>query len=249
MAYPFNRSCDPVRRHRKPENSKSRNKNNKMQSGAWRDPEGPPENLGQMIADYVRSMSEILASNEFRDFVLWSHRELQTEDIRPLLWAHPAPKETPKLDWQVIDRRLNMDVKLLHRARLIAQGSHPKPQHHETPNGLWVHEFNEAVRILGANETATMNYIQALADGKVTSYGGIQQLLINRDSRELAYQLVRSTENLDWFFRVRGNTDGEVAMRNILERIKGRYFTCCFIQDDEPVYSLSEFAVKQHMRP
>ncbi|KAL8666612.1 MAG: hypothetical protein Q9168_007452 [Polycauliona sp. 1 TL-2023] len=244
VTYRLKRSLNSFHWYRKADKSKTGNKDNKMQSGVRRDPDGPPDNLGQMIADYIRSMSEVLVSNEFRDFVLWAHQELQADDIRPLLWAHPPPPSTPHLDWQVIDQHLALDVRQLHLDYRIAEGSQPMPEDYKVLKALWAHEFNTAVRILGTNKMATRNYIRALADGKVTSYGGIYQLLRQRDSRELAYQLARATANLDWFFKIRGDAEGEIAMRSILERIKGRYFTrCCLLQDDSPVYSLSEFAV------
>ncbi|KAI4256560.1 MAG: hypothetical protein L6R42_006148, partial [Xanthoria sp. 1 TBL-2021] len=96
------------------------NRDNKMLSGVERNSDGPPERLGGMVAEYIRSMTEVRVATEFRDYVAWAHQELQTDDIKSVLWTHPPPP-TPNLDWQVFESQLAQDEEKLRIHRLITR--------------------------------------------------------------------------------------------------------------------------------
>ncbi|KAL8671895.1 MAG: hypothetical protein Q9168_003619 [Polycauliona sp. 1 TL-2023] len=224
----------PPNNHKEPE---PYYKDNKMPTDRGR--ARPPEGLHQMIAGYFQSKSSVLMSNELCDFVQWAHQELRTEDIRSLLWTLPRPA-TPQLHWQMIQRELTQDTAGMLQLDAMARRSQPMPEGYKEPSFRWFLEFAKAVHILQADNLLMRDKIKALAEGSPVCYGGIRQLLRECNLEDLAWQLARATSNLDWFFKDRGDPEGEVSMRNILERIKAFHFTHCYLQEGKLIYNLNE---------
>ncbi|KAI4278468.1 MAG: hypothetical protein L6R38_005251 [Xanthoria sp. 2 TBL-2021] len=198
-----------------------------------------------MVAEYIRSMTEVRVATEFRDYIAWAHQELQTDDIQSVLWTHPPPP-TPNLDWQVFEEQLAQDEEKLRIHRLITRGSQP-PDNYEKPHVPWFSEFATAVEILGTDDEDIRNQIKAYAQGKSMCHEGIYQLVYECDLDGLAQRLARETANLEWFFRDRDDPQEEISMRYILERIQSKFFTRCFLQENKGVYSFMEESERQKM--
>ncbi|KAL8848481.1 MAG: hypothetical protein Q9221_006483 [Calogaya cf. arnoldii] len=226
----FDKKPNKLRKSRKPGGSKALDK---MPSGVGRDPNDPPEGLGQMIADYIQSMTQVRVAAELCDYAWWAHKELQMEDLESLLWTHPPPP-TPDLDWVTIERQLAQEERQLKRYRLLLRNPQPHNEDVEKPvkpKIPWFCEYADALVLLGKTDDLDIsNQIKAYARGKEVFRGSIYQKIFDCDFRELAQRFAEATANLDSFFRDRGDAEGEMAIRCILERIQGRFFTHCSLQ-------------------